>query len=306
MNFHKYLDSWQWAKRLGFESAFGDREAFFNFQIETSEIANDPFVYRQTMLEQEWIAADRPYYNVWPVIIPALLKLKLDMPCASVKRIAHPLELRLPESVVDDLSFVDLVTGERHSVRTLLIGVQDVPKAEGADELVPGLVLLLDVGERDIKTQFPIYTCKFFPLRDDMTVDIAAESLPYHSSWEKGLRVPQSIVQAALRLAACITLLEEDSDLLIPDILNSDKCRWESATQLQKEKMIERARKANKNGFDLGSAMEIIPHFRRPHPAVVWTGKGRLVPRITLRRGSVVHRSKLSSIPTGHDDAECI
>ena len=28
-----------------------------------------------------------------------------------------------------------------------------------------------------------------------------------------------------------------------------------------------------------------MPHYRRPHPALVWTGHGRAVPRIVLRKG---------------------
>jgi len=39
--------------------------------------------------------------------------------------------------------------------------------------------------------------------------------------------------------------------------------------------------------------------YRRLHPALVWTGHGRTVPRIVLRKGSVVHRDVLAQAPTG-------
>ena len=38
--------------------------------------------------------------------------------------------------------------------------------------------------------------------------------------------------------------------------------------------------------------MEVVPHYRRPHMALVWTGAGRAVPKVVPRRGSVVHRDR--------------
>jgi hypothetical protein len=42
-------------------------------------------------------------------------------------------------------------------------------------------------------------------------------------------------------------------------------------------------------------------YYRRPHPALVWTGHGRTVPRIIMRKGSVVHREVLAPVPTGFE-----
>ncbi len=60
-----------------------------------------------------------------------------------------------------------------------------------------------------------------------------------------------------------------------------------------------RARRRGKLGWNVGQRIEVMPHYRRPHPALVWTGHGRTVPRIVLRKGSVVHRDVLARVPTG-------
>ena len=43
----------------------------------------------------------------------------------------------------------------------------------------------------------------------------------------------------------------------------------------------------------------MIPHYRRPHMALVWTGHGRAMPKIVPRRGSVVHREAVEKLPSG-------
>ena len=45
--------------------------------------------------------------------------------------------------------------------------------------------------------------------------------------------------------------------------------------------------------------VEVAPHYRRPHLTLVWTGRGRAVPRVVPRRGSVVHREGVEKLPSG-------
>ena len=48
--------------------------------------------------------------------------------------------------------------------------------------------------------------------------------------------------------------------------------------------------------------MECAPHFRRPHFAIRWTGKGGAVPRMVPVKGSVVKRQLATDVPTGYMD----
>lgn len=303
MEFHKYVDSWAWIKRLGLDKdVFDSREKFWDFQIKASEQMGNAFVFRQTALEKDWIGSERPYYQCFPAIIPMLLSLKLDLPCSAIKGMSiDPVELRLP--VHDDsglFSFTDPRNGNKHTVQSVLFGIQSVSSNVGSNELIPGLVICFDVGEKH-DWGFPILSFKFFPLRADMSIHDAAELLPHHESWDKGLIVPREIMLNVVRLCACIALLDNDPELVMPDILSADNHKWDKATEEERKALIAKARKRGKYGFNIGAGLEVIPHFRRPHPALVWTGQGRTTPKIVMRKGSVVHRSKLTSVPHGFE-----
>jgi len=65
------------------------------------------------------------------------------------------------------------------------------------------------------------------------------------------------------------------------------------------EKYVAKAHRRGKVGWNVGRHVEVIPHYRRPHLMLAWTGPGRSVPKIVPRRGSVVHRSIVEKVPTG-------
>jgi hypothetical protein len=61
------------------------------------------------------------------------------------------------------------------------------------------------------------------------------------------------------------------------------------------------------NGWSIGKNLEgqsheVSGHIRRPHFAIRWTEKGRKTPRLVPVKGSVVNRSKLTTVPTGYLD----
>lgn len=308
MEFTKYIDTWGWAKRLNLAGVFKNRAEALDWQQELAERAKNAFTWRQSVLERDWGKLGYPYYNVYPAIIPMLLSVKLDIPCSSVQGLSvHPVELRLPlglkgqGGVTDDpFSWVDAPTGKRHRVESVLFGIQEVSKAVGADELVPGFVIAFDVGERD-ETGLPIMSFKFFPLRDDMTIWDASYALDKHVSWASGLIVPAEIEQNIVRLCACVALIDNNPDLIRPEVLTADAAKWAAASEDERAKLVERAKKRGKYGWSIGAEVEVIPHMRRPHPALVWTGKGRVTPRIVMRKGSVVHRSKMLEVPSGFE-----
>lgn len=135
-----------------------------------------------------------------------------------------------------------------------------------------------------------------------MTMEDAANVPDHHWTWSKGIVVPEIVMTNLLKLAACLMLLDNDPELVTPDILSKDAARWVDATEAEREAMVSNAWKRGKVGWNIGAAIEVLPHLRRPHPALVWTGHGRTTPRIVLRKGSIVHRSKLITVPTGFSD----
>ena len=161
--------------------------------------------------------------------------------------------------------------------------------------VVQGLVLWVDTGEYETHNGWPIpiYTFLNLPLRQGMTLEEALQALPEAPDDIKGEIIPEEIRLACVRLACTICLLGNDPDLIEPDVLNKDQGK--ELTQA----IIDRAKRRGKFGFNIGKGIEVIPHVRRPHPALVWTGQGRKVPKIVLRKGCVVHRETVMRIPTG-------
>lgn len=84
-----------------------------------------------------------------------------------------------------------------------------------------------------------------------------------------------------VQLACACALLSPDD--LIPEMLTKDKDK--ELTKARINKAIQRG----KYGWSLGC----IPHVRRPHPCLVWTGEGKKIPKIIIRKGSVVKRDRV-------------
>lgn len=294
MNFHKYQSLWSLLKQVNCRQLFADKNQFFENYIEGAERTGNAFAFRRGLLEKIWEEKERPYYNLYPAIVPMLLSLRLDIPCSMLRNISvEPIEVRLPEN----LEAPGLVWSQGR-VKSLIMGLQPVPEDVDAEHLVAGLVIAFDIGEVD-EQGHPILSFKFFPLRDDMTIEDAANLLPPHESLDVGTPIPQETMVAVVRLCACIALIDSDSDIIAPDILKRDEGKWEGASETQRLAMLKRANDRGKNGWNIGASIEYAPHYRRPHPALVRVGKGRTLTRIVMRKGSVVHRGKLTAIPSG-------
>lgn len=309
MEFYKYTEQWTAFKRMSRHEIMNrelaglikSREDWWDFQEKLSEASHDPFTFRTVHLERQWVKKQRPYYHCYPAILPMLLKLDLDIQCSLVKNIAiEPLELRLPKGGLDG-TFT--WAHGKHQIQTILFGIQDVPIADGSDIMGKGLVIAFDIGETD-PTGYPIYSMKFFPLRENMTVNEACRLFPDHYSAIEGTVIPHDVILNVIKLCCCIALIEHDSELLEPDILVDDKSRWLEADLDERLRLMARAQKRGKNGWNLGASIECIPHYRRPHPALVRYGKGRSLARIVIRRGSVVHKKVVKEIPTGFEGAQ--
>jgi hypothetical protein len=294
MNFYRYQTLWSLLKKIGHRGAFSSKEQFFDHYMHTAEMSGDCFAFRRAALEKSWEELQCPYYHLYPAIVPMLLRLNLDIPCSVLKSISvQPIEVRLPNT----LEAPGLVwPGGR--VQSLLMGLQPVPVSADAEDLTLGLVIAFDVGELD-QDGHSILSFKFFPLRDDMSIEEACSLLPAHESLDIGVPIPQDTMVAVVKLCACIALIDQNSDIIAPDVRIVDKAKWGGASEDTRLAMVEAAKRRGKYGWNIGADIECIPHYRRPHPALVRVGKGRMLSRIVMRKGSVVHKSKLTTIPTG-------
>jgi L-fucose mutarotase/ribose pyranase (RbsD/FucU family) len=297
MEFHKHQDLWGLLKKINIRQKFADEQHFLCQYKLAAEARYEPFAYRRADLESRWSNKGRPYYNVYPAILPMLLSLNLDIPCSFIKNISvQPIEIRLPMGLTEEP-----LVWEHGRIKSILLGMQLVAKDLNQEELIDGMCICFDTQEVD-EAGHPVLAFNFFPLRDDMTIEEAIKVFPKHNSLDIGIKIPEATMIAVVRLCACLALIDHDSDMITPDILSKDKGQWEGADAAMRQHMIDMARKRGKSGWDIGISIERSPHYRRPHPALVRFGKGRKFARIVMRKGSVVHRSKLTTIPTGFEN----
>lgn len=322
MKFYDYRDTWRAVSNL-----FDSREEMYEY---ISKTIDNPLALRHLTFERSWTNEGRPYYDVYPSIIGMLTKLNLNFPGIAISgedgkkfselttneriyidaseykyRKFHHLLIRLPETD-NTLSFQN--KGETIKVRTIFLSFQPVARAVGTIETTLGLVIGIDINETS--EGVPIYTMLAFPL-DDRPVENCIYSLLSHSSTYLGIQIPIEISTACVKLAITLCLLEDNPELIEPDVLSKDRHRIPTASEQLKQELIERARRKGKYGFLVGKTLEenikrgeMIPHSRRPHPAIVWTETGRQVPKIVLRKGSIIHRKKITNVPTGYQEKE--
>ena len=86
---------------------------------------------------------------------------------------------------------------------------------------------------------------------------------------EFGVQVPDSFIMDCIRLCCSLCLLENDPEIISPDVLADDRAKFEASGD---QKFVEKAHRRGKVGWDVGKHIEVIPHFRRPHMTLVWTG----------------------------------
>jgi len=240
--------------------------------------------FGQIANERDWERERRPYYNVWPSIVPMLTRLNLELDSALIQLPLPALCIRFPK-IKNPLTFD--WKGEEVQIRCMLMGEIN----EGR-----GLSILIDVGEVMGTEGIPVYNYRNFRRQEGLTVEEALRELGSNELAELGVQIPDAMITDCVRLCCSLCLLENDPSVIEPDVLSKDRARFE---QTGDEKYIAKAHRRGKVGWNVGRRIEVAPHYRRPHMTLVWTGRGRAVPRVVPRRGSVVHREVVEKLPSG-------
>jgi hypothetical protein len=285
MDFHNYTTMRDWTRRASPEDRFADNlDHFYKMAMADAVRQRSPQFLAQMFNERDWEKARRPYYNLWPSIVPMLTRLNLDLDSSLIQLPLPALCVRLPK---DKNPLVFDWRGKEIPVRCMLMG--EINNGTG-------ISVLIDIGELMPQIGFPIYTYRNFRRQEGLTVENALGELKRDWSAEMGIAVPDSLVNDCVRLCCSLCLLENDSSIISPDVLADDRDKYEQSGD---QKFVDKARRRGKIGWDVGRQIEVAPHYRRPHMALVWTGHGRVVPRIVPRRGSIVHREAVEKLPSG-------
>lgn len=243
--------------------------------------------YKRAFSEERWWGANRPYYKVWPKIIPYLTRLRhADIPCAHIKTPMDCIAFRFPKQD-NPLEF------DGGQARTIIV-----------DKTMNEIIMWIDFGEVD-SGGIPILTYKVMDL-EQPTVEKALTSLKEDTNMKEGLQIPRDKIMDCVRVVIGVFLLSEDAEdgLIEPDVLSKDKHKF---ARTKDEKFVKKAIRRGKLGWNVGGRIEVSPHWRSPSPlALYWVGPGRKKPVYRYRRGTVVKRNIAKKLPTGHmqEDAE--
>jgi len=284
MNFHNYTTVREACKRSG---AIDGPEEFYRVAFADAVKMKSGQFFGQLQNERDWEKARQPYYAVWPSIVPMLTRLNLDLDSALIELPMPALCVRFPEEK-NPLTFD--WKGKDESIRCMLIGDMNDGK---------GISILMDIGEvmgDGTDVGIPIYTYRNFRREEGLTVEAAIRELGPNTMADLGVQIPEPLVMDCVRLCCTLCLLEDDPTVIEPDVLSKDRGRFEQSGD---EKYIAKAHRRGKVGWNVGRQVEVAPHYRRPHMTLVWTGRGRAVPRVVPRRGSVIHREKVEKVPSG-------
>ena len=238
------------------------------------------------LMEGMWCNEGRPFYNVYPIAVELSKDSSLEIPVEA-----------LTGFNVDTL-FVRFPVGhEPFGIKSIFMMTPSKNMKNGdyrfelAIELDKGIMQLgLSLEDKD-KT-----------LQDCM--DRAIEAYSQSPDWKF---YTTEVASFAFRFLGFLGLLAAGSDLITPVILSKDRAKFDALTdEAERLMIISRAARRLGAGADIGREMEAErlasgPHYRRPHPALYWTGEGRKIPKIVFRRGAIVQGKKVKEVPTGFE-----
>jgi hypothetical protein len=158
MDFHNYITTRDACKRSG---VIEDPDEFYRSAFDGAIQMDSAQFYGQLQVEREWERGKKPYYAVWPSIVPMLTRLNLDLDSGLIQLPLPALAIRLPKDK-NPLTFD--WKGEDVQIRCMMLGEIN----EGR-----GLSILIDIGEMmgDGEVGIPIYTYRNFRRQSGLTVE---------------------------------------------------------------------------------------------------------------------------------------
>ena len=260
-------------------------DEFYQLAFAEAIAINSSQFFNQLNTERDWEQARKPYYNVWPSIVPMLTRLDLDLDSALIQLPMPALSIRLPKQQ-NPMAF-------EWQDQSFEIGC--MPLAEINEGR--GLSILIDVGEVMDNGAFkvPIYSYRNFPRRSGLTVEQSLAGLGKGITADMGVQVPEDLITDCVRLCCSLCLLEHDPSVIEPDVLGKDRDKFE---QTGDDRYVDKAHRRGRVGWNVGRHIEVAPHYRRPHMMLAGTGAGRAVPKVVPRKGSIVHREVVEKVPS--------
>ncbi|MCU0980581.1 MAG: hypothetical protein MUF25_15635, partial [Pirellulaceae bacterium] len=201
MDFWTYATNREACRKAGVAD---DADEFYQLAFAEALAVNSSQFFNQLNNERDWEKHRKPYYNVWPSIVPMLTRLNLDLDSGLIQPPMPVLSIRLPKQQ-NPMAFE--WQHQPFEIRCMLLSEIN----EGR-----GLSILIDVGETMHNEAFevPIYTYRNFPKREGLTVEQSLAGLGKGITADMGVQVPDGLIADCVRLCCSLCLLEQDPSVI--------------------------------------------------------------------------------------------
>lgn len=311
MNFHEHQTLYESCKRSGLIPGCTAIEFYRDVLPRVSAPNGKRELARS---ERPWYEDMRPYYKVWPAIAEAMFRVRLDVEYDALNLRDGTILIRFAVGCEPTFS--------GYSLRTILARTETgkaTPPTRGAAP--PGSVPDLTTGELltglSVSVGFiadgkAVSALGLLCMRRGESIESSlqrAQNCKDSLGEFVGLRgfdvdegpafndIRSSVLNRALQAAITTKILASDPEFIKPDVLAADREKFDATGDM---KYVEKAKRRGVVGWRIGESFESIPHFRRPHLGLRHTGPGRTVPKIVPIKGAVVHRQKMTQVPTGY------
>ena len=246
MDFHSYTTMRDWTRRADPDDRPAqDIDRFYKKAMADAVMMNSAQFFAQLINERDWEKNRRPFYNLWPSIIPMLTRLDLDLDSELIRLPLPALCIRFPKDTAKNPLKFDW-NGDKVAIRCILIG--DMNQGEG-------ISVLIDVGELMGEFEVPCYTYRNFPRKPGLTVEQSVAGLGTNVFADIGIQVPDSLVDACVRLCCSLCLLENDPSIISPDVLADDRAKFEASGD---QKYVDKAHRRGKMGGMWGGTSRLF------------------------------------------------
>ncbi len=270
MNFHDLVISYDWFKRTDPQIAAMSLEEFYRNQrahtltyVHITRRRDAITAYNQVSTELDWHDKGRPYYKVYPALLPMFLGTKLDVPGKYLHAPFSSFLIRLPQA-----HGCEGLIAEGRELQSIL--VTEVQKDETIEILEPiehdhMFILWMNFGE--VFEGMPYYIFQTMKFRPGENIESAVERQRQperidQKSLSMGVDITDEIINNCVRLTVSVCFLATGADRIVePDILSRDFHRFIDARRAENEGRItqlhNRAKKRGKHGWTLGREVRI-------------------------------------------------
>lgn len=253
--------------------------------------------------ETHWVDNGRPYYDVYPAIHEAFMRVDLShVKCEDVRLPVPHLVLRFPvgKELMGKVQSVLISDLELPFNCDILKKNVAVDSKHPQDPGKTGRVFSIAINDgsiEDVNIRIHAHTLTNMVFTDGLSLGDIVDLSPQARFTADEL--DEDMIRGVIKLIVAICLIGKDPDIVDELCLTDDQRKFDEGDIETRRKLLEKAARRGKIAWAVGRHVEIAPGFRRPHFGFRWCGVGRTALRLRPISGCIVKRKLITEVPTG-------